>query len=95
MELRIYPGANGTFKFYEDANDNYNYEKGEYATFNFTWNDANKQLNISARKGSFPGMLQKRIFNIVVVSDTHGIGVNEEKADKIIKYSGKSIAVKI
>jgi alpha-D-xyloside xylohydrolase len=95
MELRIYPGANGTFKFYEDANDNYNYEKGEYATFNFTWNDANKQLNISARKGSFPGMLQKRIFNIVVVSDTHGIGVNEEKADKIIKYSGKSIAVKL
>ncbi|MDQ6901416.1 MAG: DUF5110 domain-containing protein [Bacteroidota bacterium] len=95
IELRIYPGANGSFKFYEDANDNYNYEKGEYATFNFTWNDANKQLNISARKGSFPGMLQKRIFNIVVVSDTHGVGVNEEKADKIIKYNGKSIDVKL
>ncbi len=95
IELRIYPGANGSFKFYEDANDNYNYEKGEYATFNFTWNDVKKQLNISARKGSFPGMLQKRIFNIVVVGDTHGIGVNEEKADKIIEYSGKSIDVKL
>jgi alpha-D-xyloside xylohydrolase len=95
IELRIYPGANGSFKLYEDANDNYNYEKGAFSTFIFTWNDANKQLNISERKGSFPGMLQQRVFNIVVVSDTHGIGVDEAKADKLIKYTGKAITVKI
>ena len=39
IELRIYPGANGEFKFYEDENDNYNYEKGKSSTFIFKWND--------------------------------------------------------
>ena len=33
FELRIYPGANGGFKFYEDEGDNYNYEKGSCSTF--------------------------------------------------------------
>jgi alpha-D-xyloside xylohydrolase len=32
IELRIYPGADGRFTLYEDAGDNYNYEKGEYST---------------------------------------------------------------
>ena len=27
LEIRIYPGADGTFTLYEDENDNYNYEK--------------------------------------------------------------------
>jgi len=31
IELRIYPGADGSFTLYEDENDNYNYEKGMYA----------------------------------------------------------------
>ncbi len=44
IELRIYPGADASFTLYEDANDTYNYEKGEYATFTFNWNDASKSL---------------------------------------------------
>ena len=32
IELRVYPGADGSFTLYEDENDNYNYEKGVYAT---------------------------------------------------------------
>jgi alpha-D-xyloside xylohydrolase len=39
IELRIYPGANGSFKYYEDENDNYNYEKGAKATFTLNWNE--------------------------------------------------------
>jgi alpha-D-xyloside xylohydrolase len=35
LELRIYLGADGEFTFYEDENDNYNYEKGNSATFKF------------------------------------------------------------
>ncbi len=27
-ELRVYPGADGSFTLYEDEGDNYNYEKG-------------------------------------------------------------------
>lgn len=96
IELRIYPGADGTFHFYEDANDNYNYEKGEYATFNFTWNDKRKELNISARKGSFPGMLQKRTVNIVIVKENSGTGEEETKRfDKVVKYDGSAVKVNL
>ncbi|MEP7106752.1 MAG: DUF5110 domain-containing protein [Ferruginibacter sp.] len=93
IELRIYPGADGTFSFYEDANDGYNYEKGEYATFNFSWNDKKRKLVISARKGSFPGMLNKRTFNIVIVDENKATGVEETlKADRVLQYFGKSVS---
>ena len=32
IELRVYAGADADFVIYEDENDNYNYEKGSYAT---------------------------------------------------------------
>ena len=33
IELRVYPGADGAFTFYEDEGDNYNYEKGAIRRF--------------------------------------------------------------
>ena len=70
IELRIYPGADGSFTLYEDENDNYNYEKGVYSTIAFHWNDAKRRLTIDARKGSFPGMLKERSFSVVIVKQT-------------------------
>ena len=66
LEVRVYPGANGTFTLYEDEGDNYNYEKGQYATIIFDWNDSKKTLTIGARQGSYPGMLKQRQFTIVL-----------------------------
>ena len=60
LELRVYPGADGSFVLYEDEGDNYNYEKGIYSTITFQWNDKSKILTIGARQGSYPGMLQQR-----------------------------------
>lgn len=54
LEIRIYPGADGEFVLYEDENDNYNYEKGAYSTIKFTWDDANRTLNIAIGKVLFP-----------------------------------------
>ena len=65
LELRVYPGANGDFTLYEDEGDNYNYEKGQYATIAFHWNDKTRTLTIDERKGNYPGMLTKRQFTIV------------------------------
>ncbi|SDO41543.1 alpha-D-xyloside xylohydrolase [Prevotella communis] len=65
LEVRVYPGANGRFTLYEDEGDNYNYEKGQYATITFQWNDKARTLTIGERKGSYPGMLTKRQFTIV------------------------------
>ena len=94
IELRIYRGANGDFTLYEDENDNYDYEKGAYATIPLHWDDANRTLTIGARKGQFPGMLGRRDFRVVFVSENHGVGVNPaDEADKVVQYSGKQITV--
>jgi len=96
IELRIYPGADGQFKLYEDENDNYNYEKGQSATFTFKWNDKQHVLAISATSGHFPGMLKQRTFNIVLVNGTHGSGPGiASNPDKTVKYYGKAVSVKL
>jgi len=87
LEIRLYPGANGTFTLYEDENDNYNYEKGAYSTIAFTWNDAKKTLTINDRKGTFNGMLAERKFKIVLVSS--------DKQAKEVIYQGKKVSVKL
>ena len=89
-------GCDGKLTLYEDENDNYDYEKEMYSTITFTWDDANKVLTINERKGSFPGMLSKRTFNIVVVSQTNGDGMNSaKKFDKVVPYNGKKVVVRL
>ncbi|HDQ44389.1 MAG TPA: DUF5110 domain-containing protein, partial [bacterium] len=96
IELRIYPGADGHFVLYEDENDNYNYEKGIYATIVFSWDDAQRRLTISERKGTFPGMLQRRTFEIVLVRPGHGTGVEiTEKPDATVRYEGGEMVVQL
>jgi alpha-D-xyloside xylohydrolase len=96
IELRIYPAADGRFTVYEDENDNYNYEKGIYATMDFQWDDAQRQLTIAERKGEFPGMLKERTINIIVVSKGHGTGVEVgDRFDKVVRYRGEEITLKL
>jgi alpha-D-xyloside xylohydrolase len=94
IELRIYRGANGDFTLYEDENDNYDYEKGVYATIPFHWDDAGRTLTIGDRKGQFPGMLESRVFRLVFVSENHGVGVSPaDEPDKVVQYAGKQTTV--
>jgi alpha-D-xyloside xylohydrolase len=94
FEIRIYRGADGRFELYEDENDNYNYEKGVYSTIDFRWNNASGTLNIGKRNGEFPGMLQTRIFRIVLVSQEEGTGTDiSKKFQKEVRYNGKEIRV--
>ena len=48
------------FTIYEDDNETYAYERGERATYELKWDDANRTLRIGARQGSFPGMIASR-----------------------------------
>ncbi len=94
IELRIYRGADGDFTLYEDENDNYNYEKGAYATIPLHWDDAKQALTIGDRKGQFPGMVESRRFRVVFVDENHGAGIGpDEHADKTVQYSGKQTVV--
>jgi len=96
LEIRIYAGGDGAFTLYEDENDNYDYEKGVFATISLTWNDQLKELAIGERKGTYPGMLQNRVFNIIMVDKNKGTGpAIPLKFNKTVKYSGKAISVKM
>jgi alpha-D-xyloside xylohydrolase len=96
IEVRVYPGADGGFTLYEDEGDNYNYEKGKYATIPLEWNEAKQTLSIGKRSGSFPGMLKERTFRVVFVSSNHGAGIAaEEKADAVVHYTGKPRSVSV
>ena len=96
LEIRVYEGASGEFTLYEDENDNYNYEKGACSTITFSWNDKQKALTINDRKGSFPGMIAERKFNIVLVGKSKGTGsALTDKVDNVVNYSGKKTMVKL
>ena len=97
IDLYVYAGKDGSYTLYEDEGTNYNYEKGKYAMIDFKYNDAQKTVTIAARKGSFDGMLQKRRFNIVLVSDNNQQGISLAKAPKgkMVKYAGKAVTVKL
>ena len=62
IELRVYPGSNGTFTLYEDENDNYDYEKGVHATIRFDYDDAARKFTIGAREGNFRGCWRRERF---------------------------------
>ena len=85
LEMRVYPGANGSFVLYEDEGDNYNYEKGAYATITFQWNDSKKMLTIGDRQGNYPGMLKTRTFTIVMPNGQQ----------KQVEYSGSKTEIRL
>ena len=85
LEMRVYPGANGSFVLYEDEGDNYNYEKGAYATITFEWNDSKKMLTIGDRQGNYPGMLKTRTFTFVM----------PDGQQKQIEYSGSKTEIRL
>jgi alpha-D-xyloside xylohydrolase len=96
LEIRVYEGANGEFTLYEDEGDNYNYETGLYSNINFKWDNTHKTMIISNRIGSFPGIINERKFNIVLVSKDNIIGMEIPLAFvKSISYTGEKIEVNL
>jgi len=94
IELRVYRGANGAFTLYEDEGDNYNYERGKYATIPMTWNESTHTLQIGKRRGSFRGMLKERTFRIVWVAPGHGAGIaSTATADTSLVYKGSPVRI--
>ena len=85
LEIRLYPGADGTFMLYEDEGDTYNYERGIYSTIPFHWNDRSHTLTIGNRQGKYPGMLTNRKFTVVMPNGT----------SQTVNYNGKEVAVQL
>ena len=85
LELRVYPGADGSFTLYEDEGDNYNYERGVYSTITFVWNDKARMLTIGSRQGEYPGMLTSRQFTVILPDDQ----------SQTVDYQGTETTVKL
>lgn len=88
IEIRVYQGKDGEFSLYEDEGTNYNYEKGEFSTIRFEYNDSEGTLTIGDRAGSFEGHLTSRIFRISLI----GQSASEVKT---VNYSGSKQVVKL
>ncbi len=96
LEIRIYSGANGSFRLYDDEGDGYGYEHGARSIIPVIWNDHAKQLTIKAREGSYPGMSTKRLFKLVMVRPGHGTGADlTPKPDRIVTYDGSAKTVSL
>jgi alpha-D-xyloside xylohydrolase len=96
ITLNIYTGADAFFNLYEDEGTNYNYEKGAFSVIPIKYNEAAKTLTIDNRKGSFNGMLQKRIFRINIISSHRAKPSDVETSpDKEISYEGKKITLRL
>lgn len=86
LELRVYPGRDGTYDLYDDAGDGYGYTHGQYALVPMTWHDGARRLDIAARQGTFPGMAARQAFSVrcgngegsaqTVVYDGHALSVS-------------------
>ncbi|MBK9925027.1 MAG: DUF5110 domain-containing protein [Anaerolineales bacterium] len=84
VELRIYPGQDGTFTLYQDEGDNYNYEKGLFATIQLRWEDEVHRLILEERKGEYPGMNKTLEFSISVVGEMYEHKVIYDGTQKVI-----------
>ena len=66
LTVTVYPGADGSFTWYEDAGDGYGYEQGQWARVALSWQDDCRTLTLSKRQGCFPGMEKERRLRIAM-----------------------------
>ena len=95
INLYIYEGADGNFQLYEDEGTNYDYEKGQCATIDFSFNNSTKTLTIGDRHGNFDGMLKNRRFNVVLVGKNNAQGFDMNAKGKIVDYAGSKVIVQL
>lgn len=85
LRIHVYPGADGTFTLYDDAGNDYSYEKGAYMQIPFVYDDAGRLLTMKSRQGSYQGMEEQMRYEIYVV--------NEKKAEGV--YSGARLTISL
>lgn len=84
ITLQIYPGQDGMFTLYDYEGDNYNYEKGLFATIRLRWENMKNRLIIEERKGNFPGMNHTIHFCISLIGGDK---------NRLITYDGNQLII--
>jgi alpha-D-xyloside xylohydrolase len=94
MELWVYPGQDGSFMLYEDEGDNYNYEKGAFATIPIRWEEQKRRLVLEERAGSYPGMPETVEFKVMIM-DEKAVGYDSNRLEDKTKviYEGRQVII--
>jgi alpha-D-xyloside xylohydrolase len=96
LTLYVYAGADGAFTLYEDDGESYEYERGAFARIPLRWTDARRTLTLGAREGSFPGMLEARSVEIVLVTATRSVPFSfRSVAQRTLRYEGAELEVQL
>ena len=93
VDLYVYTGADGSFTLYEDNGLDYAYERGEYSRIKLSWDDSDAVLTIGAREGEYPGMPERRLFNVRLVRE--GVGFGEACIEASVDYCGEEVRVEL
>ncbi|MDD4640192.1 MAG: glycoside hydrolase family 31 protein [Bacteroidales bacterium] len=94
--LYIYAGGDASCSIYEDEGCNYNYEKGQYSRIEFNYKDNEGILHISRLKGSYPGQVLKRNFDVVLINRDSAGGLDVQcKHLRTVEYRGLDIEIKL
>ena len=93
--LYVYSGADVDFTLYEDDGLTYGYEKGKFSTIPISWDEASGTLTIGARQGTFPGVLEKRSFRVVLVDPSHPVPYDPDASGQPLSYDGSSISLRL
>ena len=83
LTVKVYPGADGCFAWYDDAGDGYGYEEGECAVTTLTWDDAASTLTLSERQGTYPGMPADQELHICIPG----------RKAVVVHYTGRELSV--
>ena len=70
LELRVYPGVDGSFLLYEDDGKSFNYRKGEWMGIDMRWNDRTRVLSLRLAQGSKMLAPAKRNLEVKVAGQT-------------------------
>ncbi|MFV0528889.1 MAG: TIM-barrel domain-containing protein [Lachnospiraceae bacterium] len=83
LEFHIYPGADATLLYCEDAGEGYEYETGLYNQIAVNWLDEEKTLTFGAAQHSFAGGMVNRSCQVTLGDET-----------KLFTYTGSEIKIK-
>lgn len=96
LRLFIYTGRNAEFSLYEDEGTNNNYEKGLFSWIPLQYSEKERTLTIGKRRGSYPGMLTERTFEIVWISKEKQCGLDfTTPPDTVVRYTGEELRIRI
>jgi alpha-D-xyloside xylohydrolase len=94
ITLTIYTGKDGHFELYEDDGTTNGYARGEWSRIPLRYDEASGTLTIGARKGTFPGMVANRVFNLRWISGPTANAMKfNAKPDQSVRYNGEAVEV--